>query len=93
MTEDQHKEIFMKLIKDCSVKEGALSGDLTEIFASMKPITKPGKCILACIGETIKIVMHNHIFDDLTDIFSSPFLFLTNFPTDKGQESGCGRIN
>lgn len=56
MTKEQMKEGLTKLANDCSAKEGGSAADVDEVIAHKLPTTEPGKCIHACIGETVGVV-------------------------------------
>lgn len=56
MSKEQRIDAFKKMANDCAITEGATNDDLAEIFARQIPTTKSGKCIAACLGETIGIV-------------------------------------
>lgn len=49
---------FMAIAKECQGKEGASDADIQAALAFKLPTTKPGKCLHACVGETIGVVSH-----------------------------------
>lgn len=56
MTKEERIAGFKKLANECATMEGATNDDLIEILARKVPSTRAGKCVHACLGETIGIV-------------------------------------
>lgn len=48
--------MFLKMAKECATKEGASSADIDELIAHKPASGKGGKCIRACLFETVGIV-------------------------------------
>lgn len=49
-------EKILVIAKECAAKEGASDGDIQNAMAFKIPTTAPGKCLHACVGETMKLV-------------------------------------
>lgn len=47
------------MLDKCAAKEGAKPEDMKDIFEMKSPTTRPGMCVLACMGETLETVMQN----------------------------------
>lgn len=56
MTKEQRMETLKKMVNECATKESASADDTAEVLAKKVPSTKGGKCIYACLGETLGIV-------------------------------------
>lgn len=56
ISKEQAMEMFKGLINQCSGKEGASPADAEEALAKKFPSTQQGKCLHACIGETLGVV-------------------------------------
>lgn len=56
LSSKERKEFFKKVVKDCAKKEGASAKDIAQALLNQAPQTKAGKCIFACIGESLGIV-------------------------------------
>lgn len=48
--------LLRSIIIDCAGKEGPSSADLEQILSKKLPSTYNGKCVLACVGETVGMV-------------------------------------
>ena len=48
--------MFVKLATECATKEGASKGDIDELVAHKPASTTAGKCLRACIFESVGIV-------------------------------------
>lgn len=48
----------MKLLAECQKKEGASDADVKELEARDVPTTPTGKCLHACVHETLGLVRH-----------------------------------
>lgn len=48
--------------KSCQEKEGASDADLKELIDHALPSTKPGKCLRACMMESIGLVSDDELF-------------------------------
>lgn len=56
LSSEERKEFFIKVVNDCAKKEGASAQDTSQALQKQAPQTKAGKCIFACIGESLGIV-------------------------------------
>lgn len=56
LSSKERKELFKKVVNDCAKKEGASAGDIAQALQKQAPQTKAGKCIFACIAESLGIV-------------------------------------
>lgn len=56
MTNEQKMAMWKGLADGCSGKEGATNADVEEALAEKMPTTRGGKCLHACVGETVGIV-------------------------------------
>lgn len=54
--EEQHK-MMQVMGKSCQEKEGASDSDFSELIDHALPTTKPGKCLRACMMESIGLVI------------------------------------
>lgn len=54
-------ELLRAIIIDCAGKEGVSSDDLENILSKKPPTTYAGKCVGACVGETVGMVNYNKI--------------------------------
>lgn len=45
-----------KLLEECGKKEGATADDIANTLARKAPTTDAGKCLHACIGESLGLV-------------------------------------
>lgn len=53
--------MFLKLANECASKEGASAADVEE-YAAHKPASSTvGKCLRACVGETVGIMKNNQV--------------------------------
>lgn len=44
------------MAEECAKQEKASADETAEVIAKKMPSSKGGKCIYACIGETLKVV-------------------------------------
>lgn len=56
MTPDERKAIAAQLAATCKEKEGATDADVQVFAAHEHPTTHSGKCLTACVMETIGAV-------------------------------------
>lgn len=49
-------ESIKKVVHDCAKKEGASARDIAKVLGKKASLTKAGKCIFACMGESMGIV-------------------------------------
>lgn len=49
-------EMFLKLANECATKEGASSADVDEMATHKPASSKAGKCLRACVAETVGMV-------------------------------------
>lgn len=56
MTKEERMEALKKMVEECATKEGASADDTAEVIAKKMPSNKGGKCVYACIGETLGVV-------------------------------------
>lgn len=59
MSADEKKALKEKLGADCQAKEGASDDEMARLHKHEMPATKEGKCVIACVFETIGIVSFN----------------------------------
>lgn len=70
MSVEQRQELENRLASECAKKEGVTDADLAEMKDRKLPTTQSGKCLHACIIETLGFVSysfylwfyHIHIF-------------------------------
>lgn len=55
-SEDEMKKMFITIATDCKGREGASDDDMANLAAKKPPTSPEGKCVLACIFETIGVV-------------------------------------
>lgn len=56
MTSDERKAFETKLAADCKAKESASDDDVKSLIEREIPTTTSGKCLHACIHETLGLV-------------------------------------
>lgn len=56
MSKEEQNAIAAQLAAGCKDTEGASDDDVAAMMAREHPTTKPGKCLIACIMETIGVV-------------------------------------
>lgn len=56
MSEEEKKAIETQLLNDCKVKEGGADSDLQLMLNREHPTSPAGKCMSACIAESIGLV-------------------------------------
>lgn len=61
MSKDERMETLKKMATDCAGKEGAAPNEVSEVLAKKMPSSKGGKCIYACIGETLSVMKDNKV--------------------------------
>lgn len=67
-------ELIRSYVIDCAGKEGVSSADLSNILSKRPPTTYAGKCVGACVGETIGMV--SHAADSFGNCFITKVLLL-----------------
>lgn len=68
--------MFLKIAKECTAKEGATQQDLDDLIARKSAPGKGGKCIKACLAETVGMVCDDDecvwcSFDNFFDFIDS----------------------
>lgn len=56
MSEEDKNSIKAKLGAECKAKEGASDADMAALAKHEDPPSKEGKCVVACVLETIGVV-------------------------------------
>lgn len=56
MSKQEKAEMFDKIAKPCIEKEGASENDVKEAKEHLVSTTKAGKCLRACIMESVGVV-------------------------------------
>lgn len=61
MTQEEKNAVEAQLMAECKTKEGAADADVQSLTAREHPSTHSGKCLSACIMETIGVVSRDRI--------------------------------
>lgn len=66
-------EMFLKLANECAAKEGASSVDVDEMATHKPASSKAGKCLRACLSETVgmvrcRLILFRFYFNFLVEI-------------------------
>lgn len=64
MTKEERQTAIKQIVGECKGKEGATDADEAEVLARKDPTTKGGKCIHACIGETLGLMQGGKLNGD-----------------------------
>lgn len=56
LSREQIDEMAKPMLEECAKKEGATADDVTDALARQSPKSKSGKCLHACMGETLGLV-------------------------------------
>lgn len=56
MSAEEKKAIEVQLLSDCKTKEGGTDADVQQMVNREHPTTPTGRCMSACIGESIGVV-------------------------------------
>lgn len=88
---EQRIELFTKMANECTTKEGGSQTDVDEMIAKKPASSKAGKCVRACVAETIgmvrsfDLVLYKYLKNKMKCFF---FSILTE---GKGQPCGYGK--
>lgn len=59
ITSEKRREVLVKSLKDCKIRENGTENDLKQLMLSDYPDTNQGKCMVACVLEDFAIVSKN----------------------------------
>lgn len=74
MSEEEKKSIETQLLTECKAKEGGTDDDVAAMIKREHPSSKTGKCMAACIGETLGLVSMGEKFIYNGALISNPIL-------------------
>lgn len=56
MSKEERMNALKSMAEECAKQEKSSADETAEVLAQKMPTSKGGKCIYACIGETLKVV-------------------------------------
>lgn len=56
MSKEERMNALKNMAEECAKQEKSTADETAEVLAQKMPTSKGGKCIYACIGETLKVV-------------------------------------
>ncbi|XP_031638803.1 uncharacterized protein LOC116350935 [Contarinia nasturtii] len=73
ISKEQRMEMFVKVAKECAEEEGASAVDVDELVAHKSASEKGGKCIRACLAETVGMIKDQVDIEGVSNLAAMAF--------------------